>query len=187
MSRAAPHAVLTASQAELMAHIVDAVADKYGVTAADIRGRRQNACHAWARQVTLALCVEFTGETNAIVGGFFSLDPTTVLHAVRKVARIERETPAAASKLAEARQGIEILVPGITQRRAERAVDGHRRAMDETGAEHWPDAERQLDVLLRDLRHGLRTAIRVNPGALLAGLMRACSEINGKETDRERH
>ncbi len=181
MSRAAPHATLSSSQAELIAHVVDAVADKYGVTAADIRGRRQNACHSWARQVALALCVEFTGETNATIGTMFRLDPTTVLHAVRKVARIEHETPAAASKLAEARLAVETLVPGITQRRAERAVDGHRRSMRAIDADESPGAEHQLDLLLRDLRRHLVTAVRTNPAAVLAGLMRAANEVNSKE------
>lgn len=181
MSRAAPHAFLSNSQAELMAHIVDAVADKYGVTAADIRGRRQNACYAWARQVTMALCVELTGETCATVATAFNLDPTTVLYATRKVARLEGETPAVASKLADVRLAIEALVPGITQRRSERAVDGHRRSMRADEAVDQPSAERQLDGLLRVLRRNLITAVRTNPGAVLAGLMRAANDINNKE------
>jgi|GEM_PF-2284581 len=180
MSRAAPHAFLSNSQAELMAHIVDAVADEFGVTAADIRGRRQNACHSWARQVTMALCVEFTGETSADVAAAFNLDPTTVLYATRKVARLEGETPAVASKLADVRRAIEALVPGITQRRSERAVDGHRRAIQENDTDQ-ASAERQLDALLRVLRRNLIAAVRANPGAVLAGLMRAADEINGKE------
>jgi len=181
VSRAAPNATLSSSHAELIAHVVDAVADRYGVTAADIRGRRQNACHTWARQVTLALCVEFTGETNATIARAFNLDHTTVLHAMRKVSRLERETPAVASKLADARRAIEMLAPGITQHRAERAVDGHRRSMAAIGAIPHPDAEYQLDLILRDLRRGLVAAIRVNPGAVLAGLVRASADINSKE------
>lgn len=181
MTRAAPHAALSSSQAELIAHVVDAVADKHGVTAADIHGRRQNACHTWARQVALALCVEFTGETNATIGTVFKLDPTTVLHATRKVARIERETPAAASMLADVRLAVEAAVPGITQLRTERAATSLRRQMVAIDAAEQHDAERQLDLLLRDLRRHLITAVRTNPAAVLAGLARATAEINSKE------
>lgn len=181
MTRAAPRAVLTGSQAELIAHIVDAVADSYGVTAADIRGRRQNACYTWARQVTLALCMEFTGQPTTVIGAAFGLDHTTVIHAMRKVARVERETPAAASRLAEVRRAIDVIVPGIIERRAESAVDTFRRSMGEIEAPEWPQAERQLDGLLRDLRRELTAALRLNPGAVLGGLMRVCSDINRQE------
>lgn len=181
MSRAAPHAVLARSQAEVMAHIVDAVAAGYGVTAADIRGRRQNACHSWARQVTMALCAEFTGETNAVIGSVFHLDPTTVLYSTRKVSRLERETPAVAAKLADIRAAVEALMPGITQRRTERAAESYRRSADASGAASWPEAERQLDALLRDLRRHLVAAVRTDPGAVLAGLVRASADITSKE------
>lgn len=181
MSRAASASVTYArSNAELIAHVIDAVADEYLVTAADICGRRQQSTITWARQVTLALTMEFTGETTTVISTHFAVDPTTVFHAIRKVGRIESETPAAAKRIASIRRTIEQRAPGV-RRRVERAVDGHLRSLRAAGAEHPSDAERQLDLLLRDLRRNLTAALRTNPGAVLAALSRVATDINAKE------
>lgn len=161
--------------AVLVAAIVDAAAEKCGVTAADIRGRRQNACHVWARQIAQALAVEYSGETNQIIGTMFGLDATTVHHAIRRVAQREREVPLVAAQLSDIRAIVEARVPNARWRSQAETARHQRMARAD---DH---AELELDQLLRELRKGLMAALRADPGRLLAGLARAAADINERE------
>ena len=163
------------TSAMLVAAIIDATAEKYGVTAGDIRGRRQYGPFASARQVAQALSVELTGETNLIVGTLFDLDASTVAYASRKVIRAEHESPQFASRLNEIRAAVEARVPNARWR-SQSAIERHNRT-----ARVSVDAEAELDRLLRDLRRGLMAALRADPGRLLAGLQRTTAEINDRE------
>ncbi len=182
MTKAGPPvpASVLKSRSELVAHIVDAVAQHYGVTAADIRGRRQNACATWARQVTLALAVEFTNETNGRIGKLFDLDPTTVHYACRRVEAQAAASPRVASDLSAVRLAIESIAPE-TRHRHEGAVEGHRRTMREFGADDLSSPERELDLLLRELRRSLMAALRLNPYAVLVALKRSAAELTGED------
>lgn len=161
--------------AVLVAAIVDATAEKCGVTAADIRGRRQNALHVWARQVAQALAVEFSGETNQVIGTLFGLDPTTVHHAQRKMSQRERDVPLVAAQLAVIRSNVEKRVPHARWR-SQAEIERHQRI-----ARVGNSAELELDQLLRELRRGLVAALRADPGRVLAGLARVTREINDHE------
>lgn len=184
MSRAGPPmpATVLRSKSELVALIVDAVAQHYGMTAADIRGRRQSAPSTWARQVTLALAVEFTNETNARIGKLFDLDPTTVLHACRRIKAKASENPHVASDLSKLRTAIETIAPE-TRHRHESALDGHRRTMRELGADDLASPERELDLLLRELRRSLMAALRLNPTAVLVALKRSAADLTGSKEE----
>lgn len=173
-----PQSVLK-SKSELVAHIVDAVAQHYGVTAADIRGRRQNACFTWARQVALFLAVEFTNESDMRIGRLFGLDPTTVRHACRRVEVRRAAVPSIASDLSTVRLAIEAIAPE-TRHRHESALEGHRRTMRAADVDGLSSPERELDLLLRELRQSLMAALRLNPVAVLVALKRSAADLTGE-------
>lgn len=167
------------SPAEVVALVIDAVADHYQLRAADILGRRGNACFTSARQIAVFLAQELTGESNVVIGTLFGLDSSTVSYSSRKVARLEKETPAMATGLAAIRRALREVDPSIGDR-PPRATEAHRRFLQNTGAEALTPEEFELHLLLKDLRRALITALRADPGAVLAGLRRACDEINSR-------
>ncbi|MCD6350998.1 MAG: chromosomal replication initiator protein DnaA [Armatimonadetes bacterium] len=70
-----------------MPEIVDAVAERLGVSPDDVRGPKRHKEVAWARQVAIYLCRELTDNSLAAIGHFFAgRDHSTVLHSYRKVA-----------------------------------------------------------------------------------------------------
>jgi hypothetical protein len=169
-----------ASKAALVAQIIDVVAEHYGVTATQIRGRRQNAVDIWARHVTLSLAVEFTTEANSTIGRLFEVDPTTVRHARLRVAEQIASNPKVASDLATLRSRIEAVAPQ-TKNRHETALERYQRGIREVGAENLTDPERQLDLMLRDLRRRLLAALRLDPVAVLAALKGVAIDLSSKE------
>ena len=67
--------------------IIDFVADKYGVAAEDITGKRRSREIALPRQVAMYICREMTDmSTTAIGQAFGNRDHTTVMHGCDKVA-----------------------------------------------------------------------------------------------------
>ena len=67
--------------------IIDFVADKYGVSAEDITGKRRSREIALPRQVAMYICREMTEmSTTAIGQDFGGRDHTTVMHGCDKVA-----------------------------------------------------------------------------------------------------
>lgn len=180
MSRDLHRPAAAPTAAELVAAIVDAAAAACGVTAADIRSRRQTPRYAWARMAAQALAAEFTGETNAVIGTLFGLDPTTVSHAIRRIATAERDSPRVASQLADIRTAVEAQLPHARWRSLAE-LDRHRRLARVAGGGTAGGAEHQLDLMLRDLRRALMAALRTDPGRLLAGLARTAAEINDEE------
>lgn len=168
------------SPAEIVAVVTDLVADKYGQRPADILGRRRNSLYVWSRQVTVTLASEALGQSNAVMGALFGLDPTTVLHSMRKVVAREQDTPKVAADLADLRKALRARVPELPDITA-RAVEAHRHRLQLTvNAEEIAPTERELALLLRSLRHGLIAALRTDPGAVIAGLRRAVDEINDR-------
>ena len=167
------------SAAEVAAIVIDAVADHFGLTAADLLGKRRNACFASARQMAVYLSQELTGETNGVLGTLFGLDPSTVSFAGLKLARQEKEMPKVAASLAAIRQALREIDPGIADR-PPRATEARRRFLENTGAEAITVSELELHLLLKDLRRSLLAALRTDPGALLGGLRRTCEEINSQ-------
>lgn len=167
------------SPAEVVAIVIDAVADHFGLTAGDLLGKRRNACFASARQIAVFLSQELTGETNGVLGTLFGLDPTSVSFASSKIRRHEKEMPKVAASLAAIRKALNTIDPGIADR-PPRAVEARRRFLENTGAEAITAPELELHLLLKDLRRSLITALRTDPGALLGGLRRTCEEINGR-------
>lgn len=163
--------------AELVAIVIDTVADRYGLKAADILGRRRNATFAWARQVAVYLSQDVTGETNAVIGTLFGLDWTTVSYATRKVRRAESDTPQVAATLADIRSALVKIDPIFANRRA----GAEKRPIPDNGKSGGAlsPPELELHLLLKDLRRDLTAALRTNPAAVLAGLRRTCDAING--------
>lgn len=168
------------SPAEVVALVVDAVAGHYGLRAADILGRRGNACFVSARQIAVFLAQEFTGESNVVIGTLFGLDASTVSYTGRKVERLEKEAPKVAAGLTAIRGALRELDPELGER-PPRATEARRRFLQNTGAEALTPEEFQLQLLLKDLRRALITALRTDPGAILASLRRACHEINSRD------
>lgn len=171
------------TSAEATALIIDAVADKYGLTAGDIMSARRNARFAWARQVSVALTQEMTGETNRTVAALFGLDATTVSYATRHVAAEELVAPKVAADLADIRKSVEACAPRLAERRGPAAA-GALRGFTRDAAGDPTEVERELGLLLKELRRSLAAALRVNPGAVLGGLGRVCREINDEEARR---
>lgn len=167
------------SAAEVAAIVTDAVADHFGLTSADLLGKRRNARFAAARQMAVYLSQQLSGETNGVLGTLFGLDPSTVSFASLKVARQEKEMPKVASSLAAIRKTLNDIDPGITQR-PPRATEARRRFLESTGAEAITAPELELHLLLKDLRRSLLTALRTDPGAVLGGLRQTCEEINSR-------
>ena len=67
--------------------IISVVADKYGVTAEDIIGKRRSREIATPRQVAMYICREMTDMSTTSIGrAFGDRDHTTVLHGCDKVA-----------------------------------------------------------------------------------------------------
>ena len=67
--------------------IISVVADKYGVTAEDITGKRRSREIATPRQVAMYICREMTDMSTTSIGrAFGDRDHTTVLHGCDKVA-----------------------------------------------------------------------------------------------------
>ena len=123
------------------------------------------------------LTQQCTGESNGVVGTLFGLDPSTVSFTGIKLSRQEREMPKVAASLAAIREALARIDPGITER-PPRATEARRRFLEHTGAETITPPELELHLLLKDLRRSLLSALRADPGAVLAGLRRTCDSIN---------
>ena len=66
--------------------IIDFVADKYGVAAEDMTGKRRSRDIALPRQVAMYICREMTDlSTTAIGQDFGNRDHTTVMHGIKKI------------------------------------------------------------------------------------------------------
>jgi chromosomal replication initiation ATPase DnaA len=64
----------------------DIVAEHYGLTLAEIAGRRATRRCAWPRQIGMYICVRHAGLASTRIGEVFGgRDHSTVLHAVRAV------------------------------------------------------------------------------------------------------
>ncbi|MGD9518530.1 MAG: chromosomal replication initiator protein DnaA [Armatimonadota bacterium] len=75
-----------------MPEIVDAVAERLGVSPDDILGPKRHKELSWARQVAIYLCRELTDGSLAAIGHFFGgRDHSTVLHSYNKVAELLAE------------------------------------------------------------------------------------------------
>lgn len=88
-----------------IAQVQDVVAEVFGVTVLDLKSHRRAVAVARPRQAAMALAKEFTPFSLPVIGRHFGgRDHTTVLHAVRKVARLEPVNADFACKLDRARQ-----------------------------------------------------------------------------------
>ncbi|MBR7187288.1 MAG: chromosomal replication initiator protein DnaA [Clostridia bacterium] len=87
-SNALNHLVKTQEARKVTAElIISVVADKYGVTAEDITGKRRSREIATPRQVAMYICREMTDMSTTSIGrAFGDRDHTTVLHGCDKVA-----------------------------------------------------------------------------------------------------
>lgn len=65
--------------------IIGIVAEKYGMQASDITGKRRSQDIALARQVAMYLCREMTELSTPAIGRAFGRDHTTVLHGCEKI------------------------------------------------------------------------------------------------------
>ncbi len=183
MSKRAPMLGVEATQrsaAEVAAIVVDTVADHFSLRSADLLGKRTIASFAAARQMAVYLTQQCTGETNSVIATLFGLDPSTVSFARMKVARQEKEMPKVARSLAAIRSTLNSIDPGITEQ-PPRATEARRKFLAGTGAEAITAPELELHLMLKDLRRSLLAALRTDPGALLAGLRRACTDINSRD------
>jgi len=68
--------------------ILRRVARAYGVTLADLQGRRRHASLAWARHVAAYMVRGLTGASLPEIGALLHRDHTTIMHATRRVARM---------------------------------------------------------------------------------------------------
>ena len=66
--------------------IIQVVADKYGVQAADLTGKRKTREIALPRQVAMYICREITDLSTTAIGQAFGRDHTTVMHGCDKIA-----------------------------------------------------------------------------------------------------
>jgi chromosomal replication initiator protein len=79
-----------------MLEIARSVAERHGLTLADLKGPARSPTFARPRQEAMALIRQLTDHSLPKIGGFFNRDHTTVLHACRRHAeRVE------AARLAE--------------------------------------------------------------------------------------
>jgi chromosomal replication initiator protein len=62
-------------------HIVDIVAEQFGLTRAQLLGRRRLPHIVLARHIAMLLCIEMLQASLPQVGEWFGRDHTTVLHA----------------------------------------------------------------------------------------------------------
>lgn len=74
-----------ANRAARMEQIRDIVADKCGVTVAEIQSHARHAAIAWIRMVCAYLCRECTGATWAEIARFMDRDHASIMHAHRRV------------------------------------------------------------------------------------------------------
>ena len=66
--------------------IIRTVADRYGVQAADLTGKRKTRDIALPRQVAMYICREITDMSTTAIGQAFGRDHTTVMHGCDKIA-----------------------------------------------------------------------------------------------------
>lgn len=163
--------------AELVAHVIDAVAEHYGIPTADILSRQQTPRVVWCRQVAMTLSVELSGNSNYHIGRLFRLDGTTVRHARMVVARRCSETSQTAGDLNAVRELVKARYPAI-RGRDETAVQAFERARGDVDARRRANADQELHLMIGELRRELRAAIAVDPGRILAALRRVSHEIN---------
>jgi chromosomal replication initiator protein len=89
-----PHKITPAS-------IQQAVADYYGIRAADITAKKRTQAVAFPRQVAMYLCRQLTDLSLPRIGEEFGgRDHTTVLHACEKISRQMRQDPDLAATIA---------------------------------------------------------------------------------------
>lgn len=80
--------------------IIAGVAAAYGVTVADIKGRRRMRRFAWARQVSVWLCKRLTGLGNLELAPHFRREQSGMGHCVRAVDSAREIYPEIARELA---------------------------------------------------------------------------------------
>ncbi|GEM_PF-6006186 len=67
----------------VMDMIAQAVAEAYGISVEDLKGRRIHKGHARPRQHAMYLMAQYSHLSLPMIGRFFDRDHTTVLHGVR--------------------------------------------------------------------------------------------------------
>jgi chromosomal replication initiator protein len=88
----------------LVSEIQRATAARFKIQHQDLVGRRNLREYARPRQIAMSLACELTRHSVSRIGHFFDRDHSTVLHARRQVARLERgdlDVMAALSELRE--------------------------------------------------------------------------------------
>ncbi len=160
---------------ELTAIVIDAVAAHYGVSAQKIYSRDQTPTVVFARQLSTTLVSEYANESATAIAAHFRLDRTTVRNSEQRVHRAMEASAGTRADVAAIRRRIEEVAPelkdsslSLTELRRRQARSGNAQAT----------AGVELDAFLRDLRRSLVAAIRMDPGAVLAGIKRVADEIN---------
>lgn len=85
--------------APIVARLVQAAAEEFGVAAPEIYGPRRTAEIALARQVVMHLAVARHGRSLPQTGRSLGRDHTTILHGVRAMAARIAEDPALAARV----------------------------------------------------------------------------------------
>ena len=83
----------------LGAQIRDIVARHYGLTRAEIQGASRRNEYALPRHVAMYMCVRLGGLSATMTGRVLDRDHTTVLYAVKRIARLARESTVLADEI----------------------------------------------------------------------------------------
>jgi Bacterial dnaA protein helix-turn-helix len=81
------------------AQIREIVARHYGLTRAEVQGESRRAEYVLPRHVAMYLCVRLGGLSLTLTGRVLNRDHTTVLHGVKRVARLSAENAALAAEI----------------------------------------------------------------------------------------
>jgi chromosomal replication initiation ATPase DnaA len=104
-----------------IAQIIALVADRFGVSAVEIRGSTRHREVVLPRHVAMYLAMSFTGNGFAMVGREFDRDHTVVLYARNKIAKLRK----AIASLDQEITKIEIMLrSGDVPMRPESCLDG---------------------------------------------------------------
>jgi Bacterial dnaA protein helix-turn-helix len=108
-----------------------AVAAEFGLTRAQILGMSRARAMARPRQIAMALAREITGQSLPRIGQHFARDHTTVMYAVRHIARLAAKDAALADRMAACRARLAASEPWKDAARAEIAM-----------TDNWPPSVR---------------------------------------------
>jgi len=161
---------------ELTAIVIDVVAAHYGVPAQKIYSRDQTPAVAFARQLSTTLVSQYASESMTAIAAHFRLDRATLRHSENRVRRAMEASATTRADVAAIRSRIEELAPELKDCSA--SLTELRRRQTACASSGQAVAGVELDTFLRDLRRSLVAAIRMDPGAVLAGIKRVADEIN---------